>query len=100
MTNEELDKIIAQSEDNYEKLKDKVHDQHEEIERLKKAIENCYDDMEMYRGTIVRQGVKNRRLEEIINNIRSIIASYEYEIPDNDKKDILAIIDELMRSMP
>jgi predicted RNase H-like nuclease (RuvC/YqgF family) len=53
MTNEEIQKIVARAEDEYEMLKDKVHEQHDEIERLNniisKTIECIYQDEDISR---------------------------------------------------
>ena len=38
MTNEEVQEIVKKAEDNYEMLKDKVHDQYDEIQRLNNII--------------------------------------------------------------
>lgn len=38
MTNEEIQKVVARAEDEYEMLKDRVHEQHDEIERLNNII--------------------------------------------------------------
>lgn len=39
MTNEEIQEIVAKADAEYDRLKDRVHEQYDEIERLKKEIE-------------------------------------------------------------
>ncbi len=49
MTNEEIQEIIAKAEDNYDRLKDRVHEQYEEIKRLKEEyvmLQNASDKVE------------------------------------------------------
>lgn len=68
MSDEELNKIIMQSEDNYERLKDKLHDQYIEIERLNKDF-------------ITLKALQQKHLEEIerLNNIINELEDYIIE---------------------
>lgn len=38
MTNEEIQEIVAKADDEYDRLKDRVHEQYDEIERLHSII--------------------------------------------------------------
>ena len=44
MNDEQLQKIIMKSEMEYEKMKDTIHDQYEEIQRLKEKIKELEGD--------------------------------------------------------
>ena len=71
MTDEELNRIIMQSEDSYERLKDKVHEQYDEIERLKNVIDSDND-------VIKNQDLEIEQLQSIIKEVREYIEK-EYE---------------------
>lgn len=43
MTNEEIQEIVAKADDEYDRLKDRVHEQYDEIERLKDLC-NKYEE--------------------------------------------------------
>lgn len=68
MSDEELNKIIMQSEDNYEKLKDKLHDQYIEIDRLNNIINELerfinmaleiYDNVDLKTLRLVKDKIK------------------------------------------
>lgn len=49
MTNEEIQEIVAKADDEYDRLKDRVHEQYDEIKRLKEEyvmLQNASDEVE------------------------------------------------------
>ena len=68
MSNEELSNVIDRAEDEYQKLKDKVIEQQEEIERLNKQLQLISDEFLKYDW-------ENSSKEQIINQLKSLYNS-------------------------
>lgn len=47
MTNEEIQEIVAKADAEYDRLKDRLHEQYDEIERLNNIIEEQYKELEL-----------------------------------------------------
>jgi len=68
VSNEELSNVIDRAEDEYQKLKDKVIEQQEEIERLNKQLQLISDEFLKYDW-------ENSSKEQIINQLKSLYNS-------------------------
>lgn len=81
MTNEEIQEIVAKAEDNYDRLKDKVHEQYDEIKRLKEEyimLQNASDKVEEE---------KDREIERL-NNILDTLMQDMALLNATSKKEI------------
>ena len=51
MTDEELKEVIARADAEYDMLKDKVHEQYDEIQRLNSILDTLEQDMALLNAT-------------------------------------------------
>ena len=56
MTNEEIQEIVAKADAEYDRLKDRVHEQYDEIERLNNKIDKAIEKIESVRIYGLRSG--------------------------------------------
>lgn len=88
MTNEEIQEIVAKAEDNYDRLKDKVHEQYDEIERLKDLC-NKYE--EEHKTTFEEW----KKAINIIKEVRELLSQEWYTVLRKGTiKQVLEILDK------
>lgn len=81
MTNEEIQEIVAKADDEYDRLKDRVHEQYDEIERLKDLC-NKYEEehkttYEIWKKDIYLYNSLVDRIDKAIEYIENNFISYE-----------------------
>ena len=91
MTNDEVQEIIDRAEDEYGRLKDRVHEQYDEIERLNNILKMLKDKLDFAK----------RQEEEKLNRIERCMAYNNYILHEswyggNEKKYAQRNIDILL----
>lgn len=86
MSNEEIQEAVARSEAEYEMLKDKVHDQYDEIQELKQKVnqyENPDDLTLFYMWLDEKSKGKMKELQDEIQNLKGSLKTYEVLLKTN-----------------
>ena len=83
MTNEELNSVIMRAEDEYERIKDTVHEQYDEIIRLDEECKTMNDEIRNYANEII---LLKRNIRPLISMLR------ELDLEKNDKETIREVL--------
>lgn len=86
MSNEELNSVIDRAEDEYQKLKDKVIEQQEEIERLNKGYCKFKRECGKY-ATCLREN-QLKEIERLNNKLKDIKSQLDYLETYSSKEDV------------
>lgn len=81
MTNEEIQEIVAKADDEYDRLKDRVHEQYDEIERLKEEyvmLQNASDKVEEEKDKEIER--LNNILDTLMQDMALLNATSKKEI--------------------
>ena len=83
MSDEDLEKIMIKADSDYEKMKDTIHEQHEEINRLNNIINELEKWLEEQKHFIIKTPAFTKQLAK------------EHKIMFNDYENVLIKIEEL-----
>lgn len=84
MTNEEIQEIIDRAEDEYDRLKDRVHEQYHEIEILNTNLEVAKEDLTRIAQLLgLEEGCTIYDIEDKIERLNNIIKEAINYIDDN-----------------
>lgn len=92
MTNEEVKEIIDRAEDEYDRLKDRVHEQYDEIERLNNIIETKDEGIKAFAEELCETTEELDIYKSIIKEVREYIN--KNGIIDLNGYDLLEILDK------
>ena len=87
MSDKEIQNIVLRAEDEYERLKDRVHDLYDENKKLKEEIERLKEILDVIHEEIKYLYRKPKRLwYDDIQTLKTINAIVEKEIKGADKE--------------
>lgn len=89
MTNEEIQEIVAKADDEYDRLKDRVHEQYDEIKRLNNIINELEEWLEVNLINLEKEKANNtydKGLKQGMLSNGRLIKNKLQELKESDKE--------------